>query len=189
MSLYPDERPHGTLPKEKPAVIEFGREEELRKGEEQMLNTLAGNVAKIIQADFNNINDRVNGLEKGFEQITLALNQLIEANNKLTTAFNNQGQAAISTTATGQATTGIDKLEGLSKLMEHAGPLLDRIFPQSSAPPSIIDPNYINEKVKQSIMSNFEIGEAIQQNLKSKLMQKTMTRVLSDAITHVPDVA
>lgn len=180
MSLYPDD-------KEKPPVIEFGRTEEIKKGEEQMLNQLASSVASIIQADFNNINDRVNGLEKGFEQITGALNQLIDANNKLTNAFNS-GQGIPQTTVTGQA-QGMDKFEAISRLMEHAGPILDRIFPSSSAPPSIIDPQYINEKVKQSIMSNFEIGEAIQQNLKSKLMQKTMTRVLSDAITHVPDVA
>ena len=181
MSLYPDD-------KEKPPVIEFGRTEELKQGEEKMLNQLASSVASIIQADFNNINERVNGLEKGFEQITGALNQLIDANNKLTNAFNSGGGIP-SSTVTGQGIQGMDKLEALGKIIDHAGPLLDRIFPSAAAPPSIIDPNYINEKVKQSIMSNFEIGEAIQQNLKSKLMQKTMTRVLSDAITHVPDVA
>ena len=180
MSLYPDD-------KEKPPVIEFGRTEEMKKGEEQMLNQLAGSVASIIQADFNNINERVNGLEKGFEQITGALNQLIDANNKLTNAFNAGG--AMPTTTAASSIQGMDKLEALGRIMDHAGPLLDRIFPSAAAPPSIIDPNYINEKVKQSIMSNFEIGEAIQQNLKSKLMQKTMSKVLSEAITHVPDVA
>lgn len=180
MSLYPEDE------KDQPPKIEFGRTEEMKKGEEQMLNQLAGSVASIIQADFNNINERVNGLEKGFEQITGALNQLIDANNKLTNAFNAGGTVA--TTTTGQS-VGMDKLEALGKIIDHAGPLLDRIFPSNAAPPSIIDPSYINEKVKQSIMSNFEIGEAIQQNLKSKLMQKTMSKVLSEAITHVPDVA
>lgn len=183
MSLYPEDEPN------KPATIEFGREKELREGEEKMLNQLASSVAGIIQADFNNINERVNGLEKGFEQITGALNQLIESNNKLTNLFNS-GQTNVGTVATTPSVNGIDKLETIGKLLDHAGPLLDRIFP-SAAPAQTfgIDPNIINEKIREGIMSNFEIGEAIQNNLKSKLMQKTMSKVLSESITsHVPDV-
>jgi len=47
---------------------------------------------------------------------------------------------------------------------------------------SFIDQDYINEQVKKSVMGNFEIGDALVSNLKSKLINKAVASSVSDAM-------
>lgn len=170
-------------PDKKPPVIEFGREDQLREEEEKMIQKLAGAVANILQLDTNNLNERINTLEQAADTHKQLLEQLIEANNKMVNAFN--GSQGNTSTNTGSINQPVDKVEAVSKLVQSVSPLLDRIFPQQAAP-SIIDPEYINEHMKRSLMGNFEVGEAIISGLKEKLTHKAMQQLVKDTITHEP---
>ena len=65
--------------------------------------------------------------------------------------------------------------------------LIDRIFPENQNQQSIIDPQIMNEHLKKSMMGNFEVGEALIDTLKNKIVGKAMTKAVSEIVSHEPE--
>lgn len=75
-------------------------------------------------------------------------------------------------------------LESLNALSEVAEKLMGvwKSYKGGDAAPSFIDQEYINNQVKKSVMGNFEVGEALISNLKSKLVNKAVAAQVTDAM-------
>jgi hypothetical protein len=132
---------------------------------------------------------RMDRTEQNIDMIQKSITELIESNNKLVSLV--QGNPA--TTVTGSATMSpgqLDKMQSLGQIAETLANAF-KIFKGDNQQTNAfgIDPNYVQEKIKESFMSNIEIGEMIQKNLKSKLTQKAITSVLKDSVTGVHEPA
>ena len=81
----------------------------------------------------------------------------------------------------------MESLSALGDLLEKGVSAYKNLKGNAPAP-SFIDPDYINEQVKASVMGNFEIGNALISNLKSKLINKAVTASVTDALkdNHAP---
>lgn len=152
--------------------ISFGVEEEINEEQRIMLTKL------VEMMGVKEMSLRQDRQEEAISKIQETLNQLIESNNTL--VKNSQSGQQI-----GSPNQQMDKLEAFGKIVEGLQPVIDRLWPANNATQSIVPNEYITEKVKESIMSNFEIGEAIQQNLKSKLIGKAITKSLNSTL-HEP---
>lgn len=132
------------------------------------------------------LSSRTDRLEGAIDQIQITMNQLIESNNKISQIISSG--APSSSTTIGQSIAQ-DPMQKFQAIGDFVKTLSDVWNSNKQQPPSSffgIDPEFVNQEVKASLMSNFEIGRQIQENLKTKLMQKTMTQVLKSAITHEP---
>jgi len=87
-----------------------------------------------------------------------------------------------SLTQGGTLSTGNNQLDQLNTLLDSkvGEKLLNKLLPEEPQA-ALFDQNYINEKIKASVTSSFDIGEALQSNLKSKLMQKAVSQSVTDA--------
>lgn len=133
------------------------------------------------RADIDVIKQTITEIGNQVNIITKALNQIV----------NGQGQpitpGATPQTAE-QGKINIETLTAFGDLAEKAIAAYKNLKGTPESGPSFLDQNYINEQVKKSVMSNFEIGDALVSNLKSKLMNKAVTSSVSDALkdTHAP---
>lgn len=120
-----------------------------------------------------------------------AIKQLIgiqsEQINKLTIAISQLAQGGQVTMDPNQKGLNMEAISQLGDLVEK-GISAYKSLKGTPAAPSFIDPEYINEQVKASVMGNFEIGNALISNLKSKLINKAVTASVTDALkeTHEP---
>jgi len=123
--------------------------------------------------DIDAIKQAVGGMAQQINQITQALNQIAQGATPQTPE-----QGKMNMEALGQLGDLLEK--GISAYKNFKG--------EPPATQSFLDQNYINEQVKKSVMSNFEIGDALVSNLKSKLMNKAVTSSVADALkdTHAP---
>jgi len=120
------------------------------------------------------INQQVE-ISKMVEQQTLILNQ-IATGGKITTEEVKQG-------------LNLDSLNALSDVAEKLMGVW-KTYKGGDAAPSFIDQEYINNQVKKSVMGNFEVGEALISNLKSKLVNKAVAAQVTDAMKeneHAPE--
>lgn len=128
----------------------------------------------------NKINERLDELNKND-------NYLVSEMSKLVNAINIIGQNLSGNPQITEAPTVADplqKMELLSNLFDK-GLQLYTTYKQNQTPQSpqqLIDPDYINKKVKNSIMGNFELGEALIDSLKSKVINKALTKTVSQII-------
>lgn len=138
--------------------------EEIKEKEEKR-NAVLGlvNDVKSQREDINRLNESMEFLATKMGEMSTVINQMA------------QGM---------QAPTNQDNKAMLGDLLNSdlGSKLMDKLLPQEAPAPSFIDQNYINEQVKQSVMSNFEIGDALVKNLKSKLVNKAVSASVSDAL-------
>jgi len=122
------------------------------------------------RADIDAIKQAIQAIGTQINQITQAINQGIKPQI--------QGeQKGLNLESINMLGDVVDKLVSAYKNLKGSEPA-----------PSFIDPNYINEQVKASVMGNFEIGNALISNLKSKLINKAVTASVTEALkdTHEP---
>lgn len=171
-----------SMNEDKPQVIDFEASAKVNEDQRKILMQL------VEVMGVKELSARTDRLEQSVEQISNAMNQLIESNNKLVGMISNGPR----TDTAGQATlpaNQFDKIQAVGQLVETITNAWKSVKGQEAAAPQAIfglDMETINREIRDSAMGNFEIGKAIQDNLKSKLMQKTMSSVLRDAITHEP---
>jgi len=139
----------------------------------------------------------IDSLKQGQEQIIIQQNQLAEMMNQVTQAVNNLakgGQMSPQNTVGepgGQLPKGLnmETLGALGDLAEKAVSAYKNLKGGDAPTQSFIDQNYINEQVKNSVMGNFDIGNALVNNLKSKLINKAVASSVTEALkdTHGPE--
>ena len=128
------------------------------------------------------INERLDELNKNDNYLVQEMSKIVNAINQI--GQNISGAAAIPQGETPAIGDPIQKMELLSNLFDK-GLQLYTVYKQNQTPPNpqqLIDPEYINTKVKNSIMGNFELGEALIDSLKSKVINKALTKTVSQII-------
>ena len=146
----------------------------------------AANIAleKLIQ-DQRQQREEIDSVKVGMQQLIEKIEQIIQAVNNQTVALG--GGKEIPTDKQGN----MSNLMGLKELLDSklGEKLIDRVFPEQTAAPSFIDASYINEHLKKSVMGNFEVGEALIDSLKDKIVKKAITKSVSQIVTdsHEPE--
>jgi len=79
------------------------------------------------------------------------------------------------------------KIKDLAEVARTLAEVYKTIKGEPQVAPSIIPQDYINEKIKNSVLGNFEVGEALIDNLKSKLISKAITKTVTDTMLHEPE--
>jgi len=140
------------------------------------------NRASMAQGIINDLGNQRMDIDAIKQAITLLGTQI----NQITQALNKGVQPQAQGTEAAKAVN----LEAISTLGDVAEKLVTayKNLKGNDPAPSFIDPNYINEQVKASVMGNFEIGNALISNLKSKLINKAVTASVTEALkdTHEP---
>lgn len=153
------------------------RNQEIKKENSEDKITALSNVLGI-----NKMKAQIDELNQGQNSIIGKLSEVINGMNNITQAVN--GNANNPQAEPMQVGDPMQKIELISNLIDKLGPLYT-IYKQNQNPPSpqqLIDPEYINQKVKNSIMGNFELGEALIDSLKSKVINKALTKTVSQII-------
>jgi len=121
------------------------------------------------------------------DAIKQAIGQMASQINQLTVGMNQIANGAIPQTPE-QGKINMDTLSALGDFAEKAIGAYKNLKGAPTGTQSIIDQDYINEQARKSIMGNFEIGEALVNNLKSKLVNKAVASSVWDAMkdTHAP---
>jgi hypothetical protein len=141
----------------------------------QLLFELAGNL-RMHQ-------EEIDSMKTGMVQLLGKMQEIIDVQNS-TSKMLGGGQAQ--TEPQGQKVQSMIMLKDIldSKLGEK---LIERIFPENQVQQSIIDPQIMNDHLRKSLMGNFEVGEALIDTLKNKIVGKAMTKVVGDIIKHEPE--
>lgn len=166
-------------PEDKPQKIHFGLSEEVNEEQRKMLMSL------VEMMGVKELSARTDRLEGIAESLTVKMSELVNSHNTLITSL--QGQGTPQTTFTGSATqpSQLDKIEALGKLVNSLEPIIEKYFRPQQAPQQLLDPEIINQHLRESMLGNFEIGKALTDTLKSKVTQKALGKVVSD-IVHEP---
>ena len=128
------------------------------------------------------INERLDELNKNDNYLVQEMSKVVNAINQIGQSIS--GNQTIPTGETPAIGDPLQKMEMLSSLFDK-GLQLYTVYKQNQTPQSpqqLIDPDYINQKVKNSIMGNFELGEALIDSLKSKVISKALTKTVSQII-------
>ena len=130
-------------------------------------------IAQGIIAELGNHTNEIDSIKQAIKTMSEQMNQLTQAFNQLA---NGTPQA--------QQTKGLnmESISAIGDLLEKGAAAYKNFKGQGAPAPSFIDPEYINEQVKASVMGNFEIGNALISNLKSKLINKAVTASVTEAL-------
>jgi len=115
------------------------------------------------------------------DAIKQAIGQMASQINQLTVGMNQIANGAIPQTPE-QGKMNMETLNALGDLAEKAIGAYKNLKGNPAPAESFLDQDYINKQVKKSVMGNFEIGEALVNNLKSKLVNKAVASSVSDAM-------
>jgi len=169
--------------------INLKNEQKLIEDENKRLETI-----RLMEQNRNNAKDeleKIQALAKvlGIDKITERLDELNKNDNylvgKMTELVNSINGISMQEPAAPQAQTNeINKLQLLGQLLESpiGKALADKFLSPPQIQNQIIDPEYINEKVRSSIMGNFEVGEALIGQLKNKIIGKAITKTVSSIL-------
>jgi len=121
------------------------------------------------------------------DSIKGAIQVLLQQVEKITIALNNLAPGATQQTAE-QGKINMETISSLGDVAEKLVSAYKNLKGNPAPTQSFLDQDYINEQVKKSVMGNFEIGDALVSNLKSKLINKAVSSSVSDALkdTHAP---
>jgi len=147
-----------------------------------------------IIAELGNHTVEIDGIKASINILSQQQTQIAEMLNQQTQAINNlAGGNVPQGSVQGQPAQGLnmESIAALGDVAEKLVGVYKNLKGSPPAAPSFIDPNYINDQVKASVMGNFEIGNALINNLKSKLVNKAVTASVTEALkdtndTHAP---
>ena len=132
-------------------------------------------IAQGIIAELGNHTNEIDSIKQAIKTMSDQMNQLTQAFNQIASGTP-QGQQGKT-----QA-LNMESISALGDLLEKGAAAYKNLKGQGAPAPSFIDPEYINEQVKASVMGNFEIGNALISNLKSKLINKAVTASVTEAL-------
>ena len=128
----------------------------------------------------------ISQLREEQDAIKYTLKILLQKSDEVIQVLNKHDIALKSGTTAGEPSK-LQDLEQIGSLVDKFGPVLDRIFPKKETGSSLISQDYIDEHIKKSVMGNFEVGEALIDTLKNKIVGKAMTKAVSEIVTtHEP---
>ena len=129
----------------------------------------------------NKMKAQIDELNQGQNSIIGKLSEVITGMNNITQVVNTNVNNNNEPIQTGNP---LEKIEMITSLIDKLGPLYSIYKQNQTQPPAaqLIDPEYINQKVKNSIMGNFELGEALIDSLKNKVINKALTKTVSQII-------
>ena len=134
-------------------------------------------IAQGIIAELGNHTNEVDSIKQAIKTMSEQMNQLTLAFNQIASGTP-QGQTKL-----GPAKElNMESISAIGDLLEKGAAAYKNFKGQGAPAPSFIDPEYINEQVKASVMGNFEIGNALISNLKSKLINKAVTASVTEAL-------
>ena len=143
-------------------------------------------VKQLVEAmGVNELSARTDRLETTMEKVITRLDEVITANNNVISHLQNNSQPQTGPTIQ-QPTNGLEKLEAIGKIVQTLEPLFDKYMRPAPVPQTILDPEIINQHLRDSMLGNFEIGKALTDTLKNKVTQKALGQVVSDIIKHEP---
>ena len=160
--------------------IELNKPKEATEDKIQVLSNALG---------ISKINERLDELNKNDNYLVQEMSKVVNAINLL--GQNLQGGQTIPVGETPAIGDPLQKMELLSNLFDK-GLALYTTYKQNQTPQSpqqLIDPEYINQKVKNSIMGNFELGEALIDSLKNKVINKALTKTVQQIVDNSDDPA
>ena len=137
---------------------------------------------KLVQ-DQRQQREEIDSVKVGQQQLMTKMEEIIQTVNNQTVALG--GGKEITT----EGQTKMSNLMGLKDILDSklGEKLIDRIFPEQTTAPSFIDTNYVNDHLRKSIMGNFEVGEALIDSLKTKIVNKAITKSVSEIVSHEPE--
>ncbi len=83
-----------------------------------------------------------------------------------------------------QAPNQPSKLEDFANLAEKFSPLIEKFFPQNSAP-ALIDNKIIQEKMVKGFFDNLDTGESINEFIKSSLKKSVTKQVINTSLKDI----
>ena len=130
-------------------------------------------IAQGIIAELGNHTNEIDSIKQAIKTMSEQMNQLTQAFNQIASG-----------TPQAQQTKGLnmESISAIGELLEKGAAAYKNLKGQGAPAPSFIDPEYINDQVKASVMGNFEIGNALISNLKSKLINKAVTASVTEAL-------
>ena len=175
MSLNSNNEGKGPLGYSKADKSEITSPLEDKSQAQQALDRLVGDVSQLREEN--------DSMKLAYQQLLNKMEEIIQTVNNQTVALG--GSKEIAT----ENQTNVSGLGGIKDIMDSklGEKIIDRLFPEQSVTPNIIDQDYINAKVKKSIMGNFEVGEALIESLKSKIISKAITKSVSQIVSHEPE--
>lgn len=147
-------------------------------------------MAEGIISDLANQRNEIDAIKQMIQVLSTQQQEIAKMVNQQTQVLN---QVAQGTTAANpqlpQQGLNMDSITALSDIAEKLMTTW-KSYKGGETAPAFIDQQYINEQVKKSVMGNFEVGEALISNLKSKLVNKAVAAQVSDAMkenSHGPE--
>jgi len=138
-------------------------------------------IAEGIIGDLTRQNEDIDVIKKTITEMGNQINQITQALNQIINGQTPQVQGQPTQTPE-QGKINMETLSALGDLAEKAISAYKNLKGAPPATQSFLDQDYINEQVKKSVMGNFEIGDALVSNLKSKLINKAVASSVSDAM-------
>ena len=125
------------------------------------------------------------------EEVVNSLNQTVNTVNAVTGSIQGNNQ----TQQTPNITTGPNIQNFDMQKLEVVGTLLEKVFgayekyksATAPSPTSILPTEEINEYLKKSMTGNFELGAALVDQLKNKVVGKAMTKIVTGIVNHEPE--
>lgn len=152
------------------------------------IDALARALAEPLHLD--HFQTEIDSLKENTQYIRGKLEELINAFNE--SVKQAQPQTATPTTGTAGSSllNALPYQEKLGLVKEAVGAIKELGLAwkelRGNQPTTILDPEIINEHLKASMLGNFEVGEALTKTLKDKIIGKSMTKIVSEVISHEP---
>lgn len=168
-----------------PGDQSHARNSNITTNEEDKKHSMVENIIGDLANQRNDIDQMKSGMTQLLQMVndqTAVLNQIVAGGNV---------QAGQQQPAGGQK-LNMEALMGLGDVAEKLVSAYKNLKGSPAPTQSFIDQDYINNQVKASVMGNFDIGNALVSNLKSKLINKAVASSVSDALKdtntgHVPE--
>jgi len=147
-------------------------------------------MAEGIISDLANQRSEIDVIKQAIQVLSSQQNEIAKMMNQQTQVLNqlSQGTTAASPELPAKG-LNLDSINALGEIAEKLANVW-KTYKGGEVAPSFIDQEYINDQVKKSVMGNFEVGEALISNLKSKLVNKAVASQVSDAMkenSHAPE--
>jgi len=118
------------------------------------------------------------------EKITEIAGVISEQNKTINTLITGTGET---TQGTGADMAGVEKLEALTKIAdsELGKSIIKKILGSENPTPQqapLISQEWLNQKMKDSVMENFSLGETILESVKSTLKKKAVQNITQNAL-------
>ena len=184
----PNPEPTTETTKTTDEVLDDSNQEEIQKELDEKEREKFRHLSIVLGIDkqneeIDNIKGSINKIAEKITEIANVITAQNEVINNLT-----QGETQQTTTTQTNDVDQLQKIELLSKLAESelGKAIIKKIIGGDAPPPSnapLISQEWLNEKMKNSVMENFQLGETILDSVKNSLKKKAVQNITNAALT------